>query len=664
MKTKINLITASILMLAGIAAPLQAQDVPFTKPTWWFGVAAGANGNIYRGTTQQLNNDLTVPGAFFHGDGLGLFIAPLIEYRRPESRFGWMLQAGYDSRKGSWDQVLTPCDCPADLKTDLSYITVEPSLRFAPFKGNFHLYGGPRFAFNLTKSFTYELGINPAFPAQQPTADVVADFGDVDPMLISMQIAAGYDIPMTSQHKQTQWVLTPFVSYMPQWGQTPRTVNTWEITTIRVGAALKFGRGTRNRSEQVAAPQAVPVVVADMRTTFTVTSPRNVPTQRRVRETFPIRNYVFFDLGSTQIPDRYELLTKSETAEFNESRLDVLTPKRLTGRASRELNAYYNVLNIVGDRMNRYPNANINLIGSSERGEADAKLMAESVKTYLTSVWSVTPSRITVRGQRRPDLPSEQPGARLELELLRQEDRRVTIESTSSEMLMVFQTGPQVPLKPIALVGVQEAPIDSYLTFDVNDAARAYTSWSLEFKDSAGKVISTGPYTQNRVTMPGKAILGATASGNYLVTMVGQTRSGRTERKDTTLNMVLWTPPTDEEGQRFSILYGFDNSEAIGIYDDYLTNVVMPKIPVGATVIVHGHTDIIGNAANNERLSLARANNVKRILQTALAKAGRTDVTINALGFGENEEFALFANTHPEERFYNRSVIIDIIPRK
>jgi outer membrane protein OmpA-like peptidoglycan-associated protein len=663
MNTLNNTLAASMILLAGLAVPAQAQEYPYSKPSWFFGVAAGANANQYRGTTQILNDDLTVPGAFFHGDGIGLFIAPLIEYHRPDSRWGFILQAGYDSRKGSWDQVLTPCDCPADLSTELSYLTIEPSIRFAPFKGNFHLYGGPRFAFNLNKSFTYELGINPAFPDQEPTPDVNGDFGDMNSPLVSMQIAAGYDMPMTSQHRRTQWVVTPFLAYMPQWGQTPRSVNTWEISTIRLGAALKFGRGTRNPAPAAAIVPA-PVIAAPIKTSFFVTSPRNVPTQRRVRETFPIRNYVFFDLESTQIPDRYALLQKSETSDFNENRLDVLTPKRLTGRADRELNAYYNVLNILGNRMNRFPSANVTLVGSSEKGEADAKLMAESVKSYLTSVWSVNPSRITVEGQRRPEMRSEQPGARLELELLRQEDRRVTIESTSKDMLMVFQTGPQVPLRPIALTGVQEAPIDSYLIIDVNNASRAYSSWSLEFKDSAGKLIKTGPYTENRVAIPGKTILGATASGDYQITMVGQTRSGLVERKDTTLNMVLWTPPTDEEGQRFSILYGFDNSEATRLYDDYLTDEVMPKIPNGATVVIHGHTDIIGDAANNQRLSLARADDVKRILQAALKQAGRSDVTINTLGFGENEEFSLFANTYPEERFYNRSVIIDIIPRK
>lgn len=663
MNTLRNSIAASLLVLAAFASPTQAQDT-FTKPTWWFGLSAAANGSQYLGTTQQLTNALLVPAAFRHGGGIGLFVAPSLEFRRPDSRWALQLQAGYDSRRGSWDQVTTPCNCPADLSTDLSYITVEPSVRFAPFRGDLHLYGGPRFAFNLTKSFTYELGINPAIPTQAGTPDVTDDFGDVENTLISMQVGLGYDMPLNSQEHRTQVMLTPFIAYMPQWGQTPRSIQTWEISSLRVGATLKFGRGSRNVIPVEAPRQAVaPMRVADVRTTFTASSPLNVPTQRRVRETFPIRNYVFFDLGSTRIPERYALLAKNETAEFNESRLDVLTPKRLTGRADRELNAYYNILNIVGDRMNRFPAAKITLIGSSERGQSDAIQMAESVKSYLTTVWSVPSSRIAVEGQGKPDLSSEQPGARLELELLRQEDRRVTIESTSNDMLMVFQTGPQVPLRPIALVGVQEAPIDSYLSFEVDDATRAYTSWSLEFKDAAGKVISTGPYTQNRVTMPGKAILGSTASGNYRVTMIGQTRTGRTERKDTTLTMVLWTPPTNEEGLRYSILYGFDNSEAIGIYNDYLTDEVAAKIPVGATVVIHGHTDIIGDAANNERLSLARANDVKRIIQAALTQAGRTDVTFKTLGFGENETFSMFANTYPEERFYNRSVVIDVIPR-
>ncbi|MEQ8808943.1 MAG: ice-binding family protein, partial [Imperialibacter sp.] len=141
----------SALILTGMMAPLQAQDASpteYTRPSWHFGVAAGANFNFYRGTTQELNDDLTVPAAFRHGKGLGLYVAPSIEFYKPDTRFGVILQGGYDSRKGTWDQVLTPCNCPADLSTNLSYISIEPSLRFAPFKSDFYLYAGPRFAFN------------------------------------------------------------------------------------------------------------------------------------------------------------------------------------------------------------------------------------------------------------------------------------------------------------------------------------------------------------------------------------------------------------------------------------------------------------------------------------------------------------------------------------
>jgi hypothetical protein len=87
-----------------------------------------------------------------------------------------------DSNKGDFDQVITACDCPADLSTDLSYITVEPSLRFAPFKSNFYLYGGPRLAFNLDKSFTYQLGINPAYPDQEATCSK-GDFDKIEKQL-------------------------------------------------------------------------------------------------------------------------------------------------------------------------------------------------------------------------------------------------------------------------------------------------------------------------------------------------------------------------------------------------------------------------------------------------------------------------------------------------
>ncbi|MFV8369901.1 OmpA family protein [Flavobacterium sp. LB2R40] len=656
-----NLPIKSLLLVSltwlSVQTSLKAQEtleVKYAKPSWYFGVAGGANFNFYRGSTNQLNAGFTPPATFHDGDGTGLFVAPLLEYRPADSRWGVMLQAGYDSRKGTFDQVKTACDCPADLSTDLSYITVEPSVRFAPFKSNFYLYGGPRLAFNLDKSFTYQLGINPAFPNQAPTPAVTGEFSDIEETILSMQIGAGYDIPLSSDSNKTQFVLSPFVSFQPYFGQNPRATETWNITTIRAGVALKFGQGQNI--------QQATDMVKDREVDFSVNSPSNVPEKSRLTEIFPLRNYIFFNEGSTEIPNRYVLLNKDQVKDFKEDQLEIDPNKNLSDRSKRQMTVYYNVLNILGDRMQKNPASSITLVGSSEKGNTDGLAMAASVKTYLVNVFAIDPSRITTKGQTKPNIPSEQPGGTLELVLLREGDRRVSIESNSPDLLMEFQSGPNAPLKPVQIMASQEAPTSSYITFNNKGAGEALSSWSLQIADEQGKIQSFGPYTQDEVSIPGKSILGSRPEGDYTVKMIGQTKSGKIVEKETPVHMVLWTPAKMDEGMRYSIIYEFNTSKAISMYEKYLTEVVTAKIPVGATVIIKGHTDIIGEEIYNQGLSLARANNAKSIIENALAKTGRKDVTFDVSGYGENENNSPFENKTPEERFYNRTVIIDIIP--
>lgn len=661
----------SAIAITGLNSTLQAQapakaEEPkvealpqYTKPNWWFGVAGGANFNFYRGTTQELNSSLTVPAAFHHGQGMGLYLGPLVEYHRPDSRWGVMLQAAYDGRNGKFEQVISPCNCPGNLSADMTYISVEPSLRFAPFKSNFYLFAGPRLAFNLSKQFEYQQGTNPLFTEQIKPAEVKADFSSVDQVLISMQVGAGYDIPLSSEHRRTQTVLSPFVSFQPYFGQSPRTIETWTVTTLRAGVALKFGRG--HKIEQPA-DEIKPVAIAAIDVKFSVQSPANIPVERRVRETFPIRNYVFFDLGSAVIPDRYVLLTKGQVKDFKEDRLETFTPKRLSGRSSRQMTVYYNVLNILGDRMQRNPDAHVKLTGSSMQGKPDAIAMAESIKKYLEDIFGIAPSRIKTEGRIKPTIASEQPGATVELDLLRQGDRRVSISSASPALMLEYQTGPNTPLKPVEIVAVQEAPVDSYVTINVKGAKKAFTSWSLEVRDEKGTMQYFGPYTEEDASIPGKSVLGDRPSGDFKFTMIGQ--DGTTVRKDTTIHMVLWTPAKDEEGMRFTVIYEFNDSKAIASYEKYLTEVVAPKIPKDATVIIHGYTDTIGEAAHNLELSLARANDVRAILEKAMSKANRTDVKFESYGYGEDQKLSQFENNFPEERFYNRSVVIDVIPHK
>lgn len=654
----------SALILAGVQAPLQAQEQQFTKPSWWFGAAGGANFNYHLGSSQQLNSDLTTPVAFHRGNDVGLYLAPLLEFHHPDSRWGMMLQAGYDGRTGSFDEVIASCDCPADLYTKLSYITVEPSLRLAPFKSGLYLYAGPRFAFNVNESFTYREGINPNTPDQVLKPDVEGDFSDMRNMLVSMQIGAGYDIPLSSQNTRTQVVFSPFVAYHPDFGQAPRSIETWTVATLRVGAALKFGHGRQISTSAAFEPIDTRVVELDPQVRFSVNSPENIPVDRRVRETFPVLNYIFFNPGSTEIPDRYVMLRKNQVQDFKEDQLEVFKPKTLPGRSAREMTVYYNVLNILGDRMEENPSSTITLVGSSEEGPEDGRAMAESVREYLVDIFGINNSRIGIEGRAKPKIPSEQPGGTLELGLLRAGDRRVSIESSSPALLMEFQTGPDAPLKPVEFITVQGAPLDSYVSFNVDGGKKAFSSWSLEIRDEKGNLQSFGPYTQEKVSLPGKTILGTRPEGDYQVAMIGQTKSGKTVKQEVPVHMVLWTPSENEQGVRYSVIFEFNESKSISIYEKYLADIVTPKIPDGGTVILHGYTDIIGDEAHNEKLSLARANDVRNIIENSLAKVGRSDVRFEVHGFGEDESLSPFENNFPEERFYNRTVLIDILPQK
>jgi len=643
--------------LLGLQTPVKAQaqtqedTVQYTKPSWYFGVAGGGNFNFYRGTTQELKAGRIVPKAFHDGNGVGLFIAPLIEYRPANSQWGVMLQAGYDNRSGAWDRVTTPCNRPADLSTNLSYWTVEPSLRFAPFKKNFYLYAGPRFAFNSAKAYTYHMGLNPAVVGQMPAAVEKDDFTAVRSSLISMQVGAGLDIPLSSQSHRTQWVLAPFVSFQPYFGQDPRTIESMNITTLRVGAALKLGRGhriVRPVEDVVIVPVAV---VALPEITFIVNSPKNVADVSTVNETYPLRNYIFFDLGSSEIPSRYVLLKKDQVVTFKEDDLRMKTPDNGSGRSNRQMEVYYNVLNILGNRMSSDPSSTVLLVGSSLEGDQDGLAMAGSVKTYLVTVFDIAPERITIQGRIRPVLASGNKNSTNDVVLLNEGDRRVSIESNSPSLLKEFRSEQSVVLV---------APLNSYVTFSVGKNYKDLESWSLVLTDDNGMVQNFGPFTQESVSLSGNALLGNQRKGNFKVQLIATTKSNVVIEKKTNIHVTQWMSSNETDGNRFSIIYGFNKSEALPMYRTYLLDVVVPKIPMNGTVVIQGYTDAIGEEGYNQKLSLARANDVQSILQEGLDKAGRTDVKFVTSGMGEDAKTAQFKNKYPEERFYNRTVIIDL----
>ena len=111
---------------------------------------------------------------------------------------------------------------------------------------------------------------------------------------------------------------------------------------------------------------------------------------------------IFFDQASSTIPQRYDLCrTQSCADDYREER-----PVAVTYTVTDETNTkYYEVLNIIGARLRRADTLTIELQGgySAESGEdpAIARERAEIVASYLTDVWRIDPSLISLLPPRR-----------------------------------------------------------------------------------------------------------------------------------------------------------------------------------------------------------------------------------------------------------------------
>ncbi len=641
------------LIFAGITGHTQKIERP--QPVWWFGESGAANFNKFRGTTQKLNNSLSVPTAFHEGSGVKPYFSLLTEYR-PNKIFGGMLNIAYDNRGGKFNQVMAPCNCPANLSTNISYVTIEPSLRIAPFSSGFYLFGGPTLSFNVSKSFTYK---------QDKQTDKTGDWSDVRKTILAAQGGAGIDIPISSKTSLTQWTLSPFASIQSEFGHDVRSIESWSQYTIRAGIALKFGTSKKPAPPMaVAEPIATPIAVAEKEVQFSVRAPKVVPLNRQVKETFPLRNSVFFDQRSTDIPDRYVMLSTTAATSFNEAQLEQAQPANLsTGRSARQLAVYHNILNIIGDRMRSNPGSAITLTGASDKNPTEGKLLADNVKNYLVNIFGINASRINTEGRNKPVIASEQPGAAKELVLLREGDRRVDIASSSPELLLQVGGSTSEFLKPVQITDVQEDPLDSHVLFNTEGAGDLLESWTVEVTDEQGKVQYYGPYTKDQASVSGKTILGDNPQGNYKIEMVGKTKTGHLIRKKSSVSLMKTDDPK-QEGLRYSILFDFDKSKSISSYETFLTEIVTPLIPENGTVIIHGHTDVIGDETYNHTLSHDRATGAQQIIEQALSAAGKKGVKFETYGFGEDPGMAPFENNLVEERFYNRTVIIDIIPGK
>lgn len=355
----------------------------------------------------------------------------------------------------------------------------------------------------------------------------------------------------------------------------------------------------------------------------------------------PLLNYIFFDENSSAIPSRYKSLRKSDTDSFDVDRIN--NPNHLI--------TYYQILNIIGKRMLKYPDAKITLTGcnansgAEERNLALSKQRAEAVKDYLKNTWGIPESRIKIEARNLPEK-----AAMSQTEDGYKENRRVEIISNNSAITApvitkdIYRTAtpPIVRFRPKVasdnpparwtLIAEQDGNL--LKRFEGKGAVPSVIDWNI------GKDESSHPTSD-------KAI-------KYTLSVTGE--SGRTVVSESTIPVEHTTVYKkklerrgDKEIDRYSLILFDIRSAEINAINKPIISFIKSNIQPNSTIKVSGYTDRSGDPRLNEALSEKRAQTTAE----ALAVKNPISIVTNSSNvFNYDVEL-------PEGRLYTR--IVDVV---
>ncbi|MFC2129873.1 OmpA family protein [Bacteroidota bacterium] len=352
----------------------------------------------------------------------------------------------------------------------------------------------------------------------------------------------------------------------------------------------------------------------------------------------PLLNYIFFDENSNELPKRYVRLSSSGINDFNEdSLINVET-----------LPTYYQILNIIGQRMRKITDAKIKLTGcnsnsGSEKGNKIlSKQRAEKISDYLTSVWDIDKKRIQIVNRNLPENPSsinDPKGV--------EENRRVEISSEIWELI-----------KPVITSDTLLKASPQVIRFYPDVISKNNISkWELMISQPGeSSIINNGegkiPDKIDWVINKNKSLLHLLtdpleyefdvidAKGNNVASDLNKIPLAKiTIRKKQREKL------GDKRIDRYSLILFKFNSSELSSGNIKIADFIKNRIEINSEVKITGYTDDMGDDDYNRKLSEERAKNLKDNL--SLRKAF-------IRGLGESEK--IYDNSLPEGRFYSRTV--------
>lgn len=636
------LVTMLLFGLGNLAAQ-NRPNVPFR-----YGAHLGLNYNMagvgYSNWLQASDRPFGsfIPYVRNDGNGLGLYAGLDAQWMLLDF-LGLQTRLSYDNRylQAFDDQSYKAVDGSYlndeyDFHTSLVNIDVLAKI----YLGNaFHFTAGGGLGFKLNSTYDYRLN------SQDPQVTDNEIPGSA--IIGSAVLGLGYDIALSEPTEKTQMFLTPFVemSYAmgmrePSYDYQSGLADGLSVVTLRAGLAFAMGDAEG--------------ITGNDRTTgnmlFRVSPPEGgIHTTRVVEERFPLRPFVFFDSANTAIPSRYNNIAAGDTTNLIDRAMTQWTAENLDDLKERKYmqgEVYYNILNIIGYRLNQMPAANLTLIGSDPR-EKNGDVLANTVRDYLVNTWNIASERITPKGQINPRRPSgtdrtpaeDRPKAD-------QENRRVELVSND----------PQLTRRAV-LKTTQNAGEENLIYTEIT-TTESIDSWQMTIAGN-GQRKSYGPFTDLEAWVDPAGLLGdGDDEADFTMEVIAKTKDGRTLSESQPFTLVKSSEPSHSE--RYVLVFEYNDDDPEGRSKDFINDLV-PRIPDGANIYISGYTDNLGNADVNLKLSKDRANQVKNLLRQGLRAAGKS-ATIRASGYGEDPAAVPYSNDLPEGRMYNRTVIVDVMP--
>ena len=352
-------------------------------------------------------------------------------------------------------------------------------------------------------------------------------------------------------------------------------------------------------------------------------------------------SYIFFPQNSAEIPQRYNLLNINQTKSFSPENIN----------SANKLTTYYHLLNIIGKRMQLFPNSKITLIGcTDEQGEEKGNLLlskkrAESIKNYLTSVWKISDTRITIQQRLLPSKHSNSmtsDGA--------EENRRVEIITDNDTILAPIITNdtlrtvsyPTIRFKPTIkyqdnlekwrITAIQNT--DTLKVFSGISPLPESIDWQLSGEKSS--IPKLDYPVQYSILIKDSITLKASYVGEIKVHLLSLSKK-RSEKRG------------DKEIDLYSLMLFDVKSAELNSANKLSLQFIKKRIKNNASIVVMGYTDRLGEVNYNQTLADSRAKSVAAYL-------GKSN-SITAISKGISN---LYDNDLPEGRFYSRTVEIEV----